>query len=93
MRNGGLLLDSPLQGPAGSSLTIVSAQSHSTCRGKGKGLKDRPFPAPQFVAARRAFHNVMVKPGPGLEIIIGRGCQRRELGASMEGGRLGRVSF
>jgi hypothetical protein len=61
IHNGGLLLDSPFKGPAGSSLTIVSAQSHSTCREKGKGLKDRPFPAPQFVAARRAFHNVMVK--------------------------------
>lgn len=62
IHNGGLRLDSPFKGPAGSSLTIVSAQSHSTCREKGKGLKDRPFPAPQFVAARRAFHNVMVKP-------------------------------
>ena len=31
-------------------------------KGKGKGLMDRPFPEPQFVAARRAFHNVMVKP-------------------------------
>jgi hypothetical protein len=34
IHNGGLRLDSPFKGPAGSSLTIVSAQSHSTCRGK-----------------------------------------------------------